>query len=102
MSNTQPGFAPYFPHAPFGPVQFGEPYALGNPNDLGAAEQSFLVTTNPMYLALGGAVLFGGIGGVMGAQKDVKTAAIAGGGAAVVGALLGYFTPNLIAKMSGT
>ena len=96
MSNIHPGYAPFAPSAPFQAVRFGETYALGNP------EESFLVTTNPMYLALGGAVLFGGIGGVMGAQKDVKTAAIAGGGAALVGALLGYFTPNLIAKMSGT
>ena len=101
MSNIDPSYATFNPYSPIGPVQFGETFALGNPN-FGAAEQSFLVTTNPMYLALGGAVLFGGIGGVMGAQKDVKTAAIAGGGAALVGALLGYFTPNLIAKMSGT
>jgi hypothetical protein len=56
---------------------------------------------NPTYLALGGAVVFGGLGGVLGAQKDMKTAAIAGGGAAVVGALLGYFAPNIVAKMSG-
>ena len=96
MSNIHPGYAPFAPSAPFQPVRFGETYALGNP------ETSFVSNMNPMYLALGGAALFGGIGGVMGAQKDMKTAAIAGGSAALVGALLGYFTPNLIAKMSGT
>lgn len=74
---------------------------FNNPMTLGAAGGSFLENLNPTYLAVGGAVVFGGIGGLLGSQKDMKTGLIAGGGAAVVGGLIGYFAPSIVAKMAG-
>jgi hypothetical protein len=75
--------------------------AFNNPMTLGAPSAGFLENLNPTYLALGGAVVFGGIGGLLGSQRDMKTGLIAGGGAAVVGGLLGYFAPTVMAKMAG-
>jgi len=76
-------------------------YSVNNPMTLGNPSGSFVDNLNPTYLAIGGAVVFGGIGGGLGSQRDMKTGLIAGGGAAVVGGLLGYFVPNLVAKMAG-
>jgi hypothetical protein len=87
-----------FAHTGTDGASFNNPLAA--PSALGEAG-SFLTNLSPTYLALGGAVVFGGVGGLLGSQKDMKTGLIAGGGAAVVGGLLGYFAPSIVAKMAG-
>jgi hypothetical protein len=73
-------------------VQFSHPVALGNPG--------VLEGMNPWVLASIGAVVVGGAGGALGYQKSGQTAAIAGGVGAVVGGLIGYYVPALMARMS--
>jgi len=86
------GFEPFSPQAPQKAVGFGisNPLGMLDPSDMNPA----------IFWSLGGAILLGGIGGVLGAQRDMKTAAMAGGGAAVVGGVVGYFVPALYARMS--
>ena len=69
--------------------------------ELGAAEQSFIAATSPLYFAAGGFVMLGGVGGILGAQKDIRTALIAGAAAALVGGVGGYFMPALVKRMAG-
>lgn len=64
-------------------------------------EGPFLDGSNRWYMVAGGAVLLGGLGALLGSQKSLTTAAIAGSGAAVVGGIAGYYAPDLLAKMAG-
>lgn len=74
--------------------------ALTELGDAGA-EGSFLDTTNPVYLAAGGAVLLGGLGLLLGSQWSWKTGLIAGGSGVAAGAAAGYFAPQLVARAAG-
>jgi hypothetical protein len=91
------------------PPGFGSPdeadrhlgLASGASTALGASEQSFISPGPTVLYMAGGAVIFGGIGGVLGAQKDMKTALIAGSGAAIAGLICGYFAPVVLNRMAG-
>ena len=89
LADQHLGFAPVGPHAHLLPTGFGE---LGNPG--------VLEGMNPWLLASIGAVVVGAAGGAIGYQKSTQTAAIAGGAGVVVGGLLGYFGPGLIARFT--